>query len=42
VVMWRQAEGRHGEVEADAFALKMREKYRDGTNIAKAPTPGPR
>ena len=36
----RQVEGQHGEIEADAFALKMLEQYRDGSNIAKAPTPG--
>ena len=30
----RQVEGRHGEIEADAFALKMLERYRDGSNIA--------
>jgi hypothetical protein len=34
----RQVEGRHGEIEADAFALKMLEHYRDGSNITKAPT----
>ena len=38
----RQFEGRHGEIEADAFALKMLEQYRDGANIAKAPIPGRR
>ena len=38
----RQVEGRHGEIEADAFALKMLEHYRDGANIAKAPIPGRR
>jgi hypothetical protein len=27
-------EGRHGEREADAFALKMLEQYRDESNIA--------
>ena len=27
----RQVEGRHGEIEADAFALKMLERYRDGS-----------
>jgi hypothetical protein len=26
----RQVEGRHGEIEADAFALKMVEQYREG------------
>jgi hypothetical protein len=30
----RQVEGRHGEIEADAFALKMLEQYRDESNIA--------
>ena len=30
----RQVEGRHGEIEADAFALKMLERYRDRSNIA--------
>ena len=35
----RQVEGRHGEIEADAFALKMLEHYRDGAHVAKAPTP---
>jgi hypothetical protein len=29
----RQVEGRHGEIEADAFALKMLEQYRDESNI---------
>jgi len=27
----RQVGGRHGEIEADAFALKMLERYRDGS-----------
>jgi Zn-dependent peptidase ImmA (M78 family) len=27
----RQVERRHGEIEADAFALKMLEQYRDGS-----------
>jgi hypothetical protein len=27
----RQVPGRHGEIEADAFALKMLERYRDGS-----------
>jgi hypothetical protein len=31
----RQVEGRHGEIEADAFALELLEQYRDGPNIAK-------
>jgi hypothetical protein len=30
----RQVRGRHGEIEADAFALKQLEQYRDGSNIA--------
>jgi hypothetical protein len=30
----RQVGGRHGEIEADAFALKMLERYRDESNIA--------
>jgi hypothetical protein len=30
----RQVEGRHGEIEADAFALKTLEHYRDESNIA--------
>ncbi len=29
----RQVGGRHGEIEADAFALKVLEQYRDGSNI---------
>jgi hypothetical protein len=29
----RQVEGRHGEIEADAFALEMLEHYSDVTNI---------
>jgi hypothetical protein len=28
----RQVKGRHGEIEADAFALKMLEHYRDGSD----------
>ena len=28
----RQAAGRHGEIEADAFALKTLEQYREGSN----------
>ena len=28
----RQVRGRHGEIEADAFALKMLERYRDGSS----------
>jgi hypothetical protein len=38
----RQVEGRHGEIEADAFALKMLEQYRDEPRIARAPTPARR
>jgi hypothetical protein len=34
----RQVEGRHGEIEADAFALKMLEQYHDGSDIVKGPT----
>ena len=34
----RQVEGRHGEIEADAFALKVLEQYREGSNIAMLPT----
>jgi hypothetical protein len=34
----RQVEGRHGEIEADAFALRILEQYRDGSDIAKTPT----
>ena len=30
----RQVQGRHGEIEADAFALKTLEQYRDGSSIA--------
>jgi hypothetical protein len=26
----RQVEGRHGEIEAEAFALRMLEQYREG------------
>ena len=26
----KQVEGRHGEIKADAFALKMLEQYREG------------
>jgi hypothetical protein len=28
----RQVAGRHGEIEADAFALKVLEQYRDEPN----------
>jgi hypothetical protein len=38
----RQVEGRHGEIEADAFALKMLEHYRDGSDPDKTRLPGPR
>ena len=30
----RQVAGRHGEIEADVFALKTLEQYRDGSSIA--------
>jgi hypothetical protein len=33
----RQVEGRHGEIEADAFALKTLEQYRGGSNAAVPP-----
>jgi len=29
----RQVEGRHGEIEADAFALRILEQYRDGSKL---------
>ena len=38
----RQVEGRHGEIEADAFALKMLKHYRDGSDPDKTRLPGPR
>jgi hypothetical protein len=38
----RQVEGRHGEIEADGFALKMLEHYRDGSDIARVSTRGRR
>jgi hypothetical protein len=38
----RQVEGRHGEIEADAFALKMLEHYRDGSDRGKIQIPGRR
>jgi hypothetical protein len=38
----RQVEGRHGEIAADAFALKTLEHYRDGSNFTQAPTHGRR
>jgi hypothetical protein len=34
----KQVRGRHGEIEADAFALKILEQYRDGSKIVIAPT----
>src|SRR5829696_4924993 len=37
----RQVEGRHGEIEADAFALKMLEYYRDGSDPDRTRIPGP-
>jgi hypothetical protein len=30
----RQVQGRHGEIEADAFALRILEQYREGFSIA--------
>jgi len=36
----RQVGGRHGEIEADAFALKMLERYRGGSEPAIPPTRG--
>ena len=36
----RQVEGRHGEIEADAFALKLLEHYRGGLDITRASTHG--
>jgi hypothetical protein len=38
----RQVEGRHGEIEADAFALKMLEQYRNGSDPDKTLIPGRR
>ena len=38
----RQVEGRHGEIEADAFALKMLEPYRDRSDPDKTQIPGRR
>jgi hypothetical protein len=38
----RQVEGRHGEIEADAFALKMLEHYRDGSDPGETQIPGRR
>jgi hypothetical protein len=37
----RQVEGRHGEIEADAFALKLLEQYREGLDITRASTRDP-
>jgi hypothetical protein len=37
----RQVEGRHGEIEADAFALKLLKQYRKGLDITRASTHGP-
>jgi hypothetical protein len=34
----RQVRERHGEIEADAFALQILGQYRDGSNIALLPT----
>ena len=34
----KQVEGRHGEIAADAFALKTLVHYRGGSNFTKAPT----
>ena len=34
----KQVEGRHGEIEADAFALKILEQSREGSNITMPPT----
>jgi hypothetical protein len=34
----KQVEGRHGEIAADAFAVKMLEHYRHGCDIVKGPT----
>ena len=36
----RQVEGRHGEIGADAFALKLLEHYRDGLDTTRASTRG--
>jgi hypothetical protein len=38
----RQVEGRHGEIEADAFALKMLKHYRDGSDPDDTQIPGRR
>ena len=34
----RQVAGRHGEIEADAFILKLLEQYRGGSNAAVTPS----
>jgi hypothetical protein len=36
----RQVDGRHGEIEADAFALKMLEHYRDESDADETQKPG--
>jgi hypothetical protein len=36
----RQVDGRHGEIEADAFALKMLEHYRDESDADETQIPG--
>jgi hypothetical protein len=36
----RQVEGRHGEIEAEAFALMMLEHYRGGSDSTTASTRG--
>jgi hypothetical protein len=38
----RRVEGRHGEIEADAFALKMLEHYRDRSDPHETQKPGRR
>ena len=38
----RQVERRHGEIEADAFALKMLEHYRYGSDPGETQIPGRR
>ena len=37
----KQVEGRHGEIEADAFALQTLERYRDGSNVPLCSEPYP-
>ncbi len=34
----RQVAGRHGEIEADAFVLKLLEQHRGGSNAAVPPS----